>query len=81
MTVVGPRPPLPREVAQYTDYDLQRLAVKPGVTGLWQVTERNNVDFDDMVELDLSYIKNSGFLYDLKLVAKTVVVMFKGEAS
>lgn len=81
MTVVGPRPPLPREVAQYTDYDLQRLAVKPGVTGLWQVTERNNVDFDDMVELDLSYIKNSGFFYDLKLVAMTVVVMFKGEAS
>lgn len=81
MTVVGPRPPLPREVAQYTEYDLQRLAVKPGVTGLWQVTERNNVDFEDMVELDLSYIKNSGFLYDLQLVAKTVVVMFKGEGA
>lgn len=81
MTVVGPRPPLPREVAQYTEHDLQRLAVKPGVTGLWQVTERNNVGFDDMVELDLTYIKNSGPLYDLRLVAKTVAVMFEGEAS
>lgn len=81
MTVVGPRPPLPREVAQYTEHDLQRLAVKPGVTGLWQVTERNNVGFDDMVELDLTYIKNSGPLYDLKLVVKTVAVMFEGEAS
>lgn len=81
MTVVGPRPPLPREVARYTEHDLQRLAVKPGVTGLWQVTERNNVGFDDMVELDLAYIKNSGPLYDLKLVAMTVTVMLKGEGA
>ena len=49
MSVVGPRPPLPNEVAEYTEYDLQRLAVKPGITGWWQVTERNSTGFDGMV--------------------------------
>lgn len=53
MSVVGPRPPLPNEVAEYTEYDLQRLAVKPGITGWWQVTDRNDTDFDGMVRRDL----------------------------
>ena len=53
MSVVGPRPPLPREVAQYDEWAMQRLAVKPGLTGPWQVGGRSDVDFDDMVRLDL----------------------------
>ena len=60
MSVVGPRPPLPNEVAQYSEYDLQRLAVKPGITGWWQVTERNSTGFDGMVRRDLEYIANRG---------------------
>lgn len=58
MSLVGPRPPLSREVDEYSAYDMQRLLVKPGCTGLWQVNGRNDVDFHDMVELDLKYIIN-----------------------
>ena len=78
MSVVGPRPPLPREVEQYTEYDLQRLAVKPGITGWWQVTDRNDTDFDGMVRRDLEYIAKRGVLTDLKIVALTVVEMITG---
>ena len=78
MSVVGPRPPLPREVEQYTSYDLQRLAVKPGITGWWQVTDRNDTDFDGMVRRDLEYIANRGPITDLKIVLLTVVEVFTG---
>ena len=77
MSLVGPRPPLPSEVDQYTDYDKLRLKVTPGCTGLWQVTKRNDADFDEMVELDLDYINNSSFRYDLKIIFKTIGVLFK----
>ncbi|NRD76953.1 sugar transferase [Bacillus sp. BRMEA1] len=76
MTLVGPRPPLPREVVEYSDYDKQRLRVTPGCTGLWQVTGRNSVGFEEMVELDLKYMQNRSFLYDMKIIFKTVVVLF-----
>ena len=75
MSLVGPRPPLPSEVAEYTDYDKQRLTVMPGCTGLWQVTKRNEADFDEMVWLDIVYINHSGAWEDLKLIVKTVLVM------
>ena len=78
MSVVGPRPPLPNEVAEYTEYDLQRLAVKPGITGWWQVTDRNNTDFDGMVRRDLEYIAKRGVVTDLKIVLLTVVEVFTG---
>ena len=78
MSVVGPRPPLPNEVAEYTEYDLQRLAVKPGITGWWQVTDRNDTDFDGMVRRDLEYIARRGVVTDLKIVALTVVEMITG---
>ena len=78
MSVVGPRPPLPNEVAEYTDYDLQRLAVKPGITGWWQVTDRNDTDFDGMVRRDLEYIAKSSLITDLKIVLLTVVEVFTG---
>ena len=75
MSLVGPRPPLPSEVEEYTDYDKQRLLVMPGCTGLWQVTKRNEADFDEMVWLDIVYINHSGILEDLKLIIKTIGVV------
>ncbi|WP_286138251.1 sugar transferase [Bacillus sp. AFS055030] len=76
MSLVGPRPPLPREVDEYTDYDKQRLLVTPGCTGLWQVSARNSVGFDEMVQLDLQYIRERSFLFDIKIIFKTVLVLF-----
>lgn len=81
MSLVGPRPPLPSEVEQYTNYDKQRLYVVPGCTGLWQATERNNVSFDEMVELDLEYIRRANFNYDLWIIMKTVMIIFKPNSS
>ena len=75
MSLVGPRPPLPSEVEEYTNYDKQRLTVMPGCTGLWQVTRRSEADFDEMVWLDIVYINHSGAWEDLKLIIKTVLVM------
>ncbi len=75
MSLVGPRPPLPREVSDYTDYDKQRLLVTPGCTGLWQVSGRSNIGFNEMVELDLRYINERSFWFDLKILFKTVVVL------
>ena len=74
MSLVGPRPPLPREVQEYTEYDKQRLEVKPGCTGLWQISGRNNVGFHEMVELDLKYINKRGFMFDLYIIFKTIGV-------
>nr|WP_053368984.1 sugar transferase [Bacillus sp. FJAT-27245] len=76
MSLVGPRPPLPREVAEYTTYHKQRLLVIPGCTGLWQISARNSVGFEEMVEMDLEYIKNRSFIFDIKLILKTVFVLF-----
>jgi len=72
MSFVGPRPPLPREVAQYNKYQMQRLSVKPGLTCYWQVSGRNNIDFDEWVELDLKYINEQNILLDLKLIFLTI---------
>lgn len=77
MSLVGPRPPLPSEVAQYSKSDLQRLWVIPGCTGLWQATERNNVGFDEMVNLDLEYIEKSSVFFDAKIIFMTILVMFR----
>lgn len=77
MSLVGPRPPLPREVEEYSDYDKQRLAVKPGCTGLWQATVRNSVGFDEMVKLDLTYISKRSVAFDVYILFKIVVIMFK----
>ncbi|WP_207942072.1 hypothetical protein DOK78_003000 [Enterococcus sp. DIV2402] len=77
MSLVGPRPPLLREVVEYTEYDKQRLLVKPGCTGLWQVSGRNEVGFDEMVELDITYIKNLSLRNDITIILKTVGIMIK----
>lgn len=76
MSLVGPRPPLPLEVAEYSEYDKQRLLVTPGCTGLWQVSGRSEVGFEEMVEMDLDYIRNRSVLKDLKIICKTVLVVF-----
>ncbi|MFB6729547.1 sugar transferase [Bacillus mobilis] len=81
MSLVGPRPPLPREVEEYTAYDKQRLLVTPGCAGLWQVTERNSVGFKEMVELDLEYINNRSVIYDLKIIFKTIQIMIKSNGA
>ncbi|GGA03047.1 multidrug MFS transporter [Paenibacillus marchantiophytorum] len=75
MSLVGPRPALPNEVAEYTPYEKQRLTVTPGCTGLWQVSGRSNVSFQQMVELDLNYITHRSLLFDIKIVMKTVLVL------
>lgn len=74
MSLVGPRPPLPREVVKYTDYDRQRLAVIPGCTGLWQVSGRSNLSFSEMVTLDIQYINNASFSQDILILLKTFSV-------
>ncbi|WP_136603698.1 sugar transferase [Paenibacillus dokdonensis] len=76
MSLVGPRPPLPREVDDYTSYDMMRLLVVPGCTGLWQISGRNHVGFQEMVELDLEYIRNQSLMKDIIIMFKTVKVLF-----
>lgn len=77
MSVVGPRPPLPREVELYSDYQWQRLSVTPGLTCYWQVQkDRNLCSFDDWVELDLQYIREQSIVTDLKIIAKTFGAVF-----
>ena len=80
MSIIGPRPPLPCEAAEYTDYQSLRLIVKPGLTCLWQVrTDRNAVSFAEWVEDDMEYILNASLWGDVKLMLKTPFVMLRGE--
>lgn len=72
MSLVGPRPPLPAEVARYTEHQQGRLAVKPGVTCIWQVSGRSDLDFATWVDMDLEYIRSWSLLLDLKLLLLTV---------
>ena len=78
LSCVGPRPPLPNEVAQYDGRAMRRLSVKPGLTGYWQVSGRSDTTFDDMVDLDLKYIEERGVLTDLRVSARTVGSMLTG---
>lgn len=77
MSLVGPRPPLEREVKEYQAYDKQRLLIKPGCTGVWQISGRNNVGFNEMIEMDINYIKNMTIREDFKIILKTIRVMIK----
>ncbi len=81
MSLVGPRPPLPAEVEKYEPWHLRRLRVRPGLTGLWQVSGRSNVPFDEAVRLDLFYIENWSVGFDLFILAKTVVVVLGGSGA
>ena len=75
MSLVGPRPPIPREVIQYNKYQYQRLLVKPGITCYWQISGRNNIDFDEWVELDLKYIKERNLFKDIYIILMTLPVL------
>jgi exopolysaccharide biosynthesis polyprenyl glycosylphosphotransferase len=79
MSVVGPRPPIPYEVESYELWHRKRLDMKPGITGLWQVSGRNRLPFDEMVRMDLYYIENWSLLLDVKIIVQTVPVMWRGE--
>lgn len=79
MSLVGPRPAIPREVEQYTAYQKQRLFVKPGLTCIWQVSGRNNIGFDEWVELDIEYIKTRNLWLDIKLILMTIPAMLGDE--
>ena len=72
MSIVGPRPALPREVAQYNEYQMQRLLVKPGITCIWQVSGRNHINFEQWVDMDIEYIKSRNLILDLKLILLTI---------
>ena len=78
MSLVGPRPPLPYEVANYDIWHRRRLSMKPGMTGLWQIGARRNSEFDSWVEKDLEYIDRWSFWLDLKIIARTVPAMLSG---
>ena len=79
MSLVGPRPPIPYEVEAYELWHRKRLDMKPGLTGLWQVSGRNRLPFEEMVRLDLFYIENWSLLLDLKIILRTGFVMIAGE--
>ena len=78
MSIVGPRPALPREVAQYDSYAMQRLIVSPGLTCYWQIQpNRNQLSFDEWLELDLKYIRERSFLTDWKIIFKTFTAVLR----
>lgn len=77
MSLVGPRPPLPREVEQYTDYQYQRLSITPGITCYWQIQpKRNSLSFEEWLSWDLKYISERSFWTDIKILFKTIGVVF-----
>jgi exopolysaccharide biosynthesis WecB/TagA/CpsF family protein len=81
MAIVGPRPALPSEVSVYPKRAIGRLSVKPGITGVWQVSGRANIDFDHMVEMDLSYADRQSLLMDIVLIAQTFRAVFSGRGA
>ena len=81
MTIVGPRPPLESEVRQYTEYQMQRLQVKQGLTCDWQCSGRNNISFDEWVELDLKYIRERSLWTDIKILFLTIPAVLSGDGA
>jgi exopolysaccharide biosynthesis polyprenyl glycosylphosphotransferase len=81
MSVVGPRPPIASEVREYKLNHLRRLDVMPGITGLWQVQARQDPSFDQYISLDVAYIENWNIWLDLKIILRTIAVVFAGTGS
>ena len=75
MSLVGPRPSLPKEVEKFEQWMMERLEVKPGLTCIWQISGRNNIDFEDWMKLDIKYVRERSFKLDMKLILKTVLVL------
>ncbi|OPZ57357.1 MAG: putative sugar transferase EpsL [Deltaproteobacteria bacterium ADurb.Bin510] len=79
---MGTRPPTLDEVAQYEDWHHRRISAKPGITGLWQISGRNEItDFDEIVKLDCQYMDNWRFRDDIRILWQTVLVVFKGKGA
>jgi lipopolysaccharide/colanic/teichoic acid biosynthesis glycosyltransferase len=81
MSLVGPRPPLPSEVANYDEFAMRRLTVKPGITCYWQIMGRSDLSFDEWMALDNKYIDEMGLLTDLKIICKTPGAVLRGEGA
>lgn len=81
MSMVGPRPPIPYEVEEYHIWHRKRLDMKPGITGLWQVSGRNRLPFNEMVRIDLFYIENWSFWFDIKILILTIPAIFRGDGT
>ncbi len=81
MSLVGPRPPLPKEVALYTLEERKRLHVTPGITCIWQVSGRSDIPFKQQVELDKEYIKSRSFWKDIGILLKTIPAVFTGKGA
>jgi exopolysaccharide biosynthesis polyprenyl glycosylphosphotransferase len=81
MSLVGPRPPLPDEAARYAEHVRRRLVVKPGITGMWQVNGRSDLNWEETVRLDLRYVENWSFVLDLQILWKTFSVIFRGSGA
>ena len=81
MSLVGPRPPVPREVALYTLADRRRLAVKPGITCIWQISGRAEIDFPGQVQLDVRYIESRSLREDFKILCKTIPAVLSGDGA
>ena len=81
MSLVGPRPALPVEVAEYGDHMRRRLAVKPGITGLWQVSGRSDLAWDEAERLDLRYVENWSLALDLQILWKTLSAVTRGSGA
>jgi len=81
MSLVGPRPPLPEEVAAYPDDARRRLVVKPGMTGLWQVSGRSDLPWEEAVRLDLRYVENWSIPMDLAILLRTLTAVSRGSGA
>ena len=81
MSLVGPRPPVPREVAKYSLEHRRRLAIKPGITCIWQISGRSEIDFSGQVQLDVNYIETQSFWTDLSILARTVPAVLSGKGA
>jgi len=81
MSLIGPRPPSPDEYARYDRRQRRRLEVKPGLTGLWQVSGRKDTDFDFMVQKDIEYIEQQSLRFDLQILLKTIPVVLTGKGA
>jgi lipopolysaccharide/colanic/teichoic acid biosynthesis glycosyltransferase len=81
MSIVGPRPPIPYEVEEYDIWHRKRLDMKPGITGLWQVSGRNRLTFEEMVRTDLYYIENWSLWLDLKIILLTLPAVWRGDGA
>jgi lipopolysaccharide/colanic/teichoic acid biosynthesis glycosyltransferase len=81
MSWVGPRPPVPSEVEQYNEWHRRRLEITPGLTGLWQVSGRSDLSFDEMVKLDLYYAENWSLGFDIKIILMTIPAVLKARGA